>query len=228
MRSLLLAAGLALLAPGAAVSAPCSSGSLADYIALGSSGCTIGAASFSDFAALPVPAAATPIAPTAVIVLPFEAGPDEPGLRFLVDVSASASEFLDVAIGYLVSAPSLVRATLALEDTAVTGDGVVTAIEDLCFGGPFAGGPLGCTGASSDTLIAFDVGDDAELAVGLDFGPVAALGVVTDLGVDGGLGGSAALSAATNRFLVPEPTTAVLLAAGALALALARRTALRG
>ena len=46
-----------------------------------------------------------------------------------------------------------------------------------------------------------------------------ALAVVTDIGVDGGLAGTASLQSASNRFrVVPEPGSLLLMAVGLLAL----------
>ena len=93
-------------------------------------------------------------------------------------------------------------------------------VEDDVFPG---GEPTGCTGTAL-ALIAFDIGIDADLAEQLAFAPVASLAVVKDIAVDGGLTGSGELSSVSNLFRLPEPGSALLVAAGALALRLRCRS----
>jgi hypothetical protein len=224
MRSLAPLAMLALLWPATAEAAPCAPGTLASYVALGAGGCTVGFASFEAFGVLAVPFGATPIAPEDVFVTPVAPDPSRARLEFQLDAEASAGELLEILIGYTVSAPLLVaHARLALEGTSVTQDGVVTAVEDLCLAGSFdPGGPTGCTGFPL-VMIAFDIGVDQDLLETLAFAPVGSLAVVKDIAVDGGLTGAAALVAASNEFVAPEPAAALLVAAGLLGLARRRR-----
>ena len=86
-----------------------------------------------------------------------------------------------------------------------------------------------CSGVPT-TLIAFDIGVDAQLLDSTTFAPVSLLDVVNDIGVDGGLDGGASLTGASNRFTVasasgavPEPAAFLLVALGLLVLRFATR-----
>jgi hypothetical protein len=224
MKALALLPLLAALVPFPTSAAPCASDTLASYVALGASGCEIGGANFHDFGTLDVPFGSAPVDPGAVLVTPLTGNPALPGLRFELELEASAGEILEILIGYQVSAPKLSLARLGLEGSSVAGDGAVTGIEDLCLDGIFdPGGPTGCTGDPL-LLLVFDVDVDEDLVDQLAFAPVSSLAVVKDLAVDGGLEGAAELVSASNHFRLPEPGRALLCAAAALALGLRRRS----
>ena len=84
-----------------------------------------------------------------------------------------------------------------------TGDGVVTAVQDVCIGGAFTTGSLGGCPAMQDANIAFAIDGDQSLSETLSFASVPLLGIVNDIAVDGGLDGNAALAGGiTNSFTV--------------------------
>jgi hypothetical protein len=203
----------------------CVSGSLADYVSLGSGGCTIGSNTLFDFTTLSIPAAATEIPASSVTVNPIQNIADF-GLDFVLNTSANAGEFFDVRFGYSVTGLPYSSASVGLSGSGVIFDGANTAITDLCLGIAFVGDSCGGT---PTTLIAFDIGLDSQLLESATFAPVNVLGVITDIGIDGGLDGSASLTGASNRFpgaaptSVPEPPTALLLALGLLLSWLAAR-----
>jgi hypothetical protein len=222
-RSLPIAGALlslaALAAPAPAGAAPCAADSLAAYIALGAGGCEIATASFRSFATLDVPFGAEPLNPADVLVSPLLDDPLRPGLLFTLEQSAAAGELFEILIGYQVLAPSLQGVEVALDAASVIEDGAITAVEDVCLDGTFdPGGPTGCTG-DADDLVVFDVGIDAEALATLGFADVGLVSVIKDIAIDAGLEGSASLGGVRNRFLVPEPSTALLLGAGLLAAA---------
>ncbi len=216
-RAVVLAALLAMLTPGTSRAAPmaCSPGTLSDYFAL-SDGCTVGALLFENFAQLATqPTGSTPISPNAVQVAPVASG-----LAFTVDVTAGAGQLLEILFGYDVSSPAIAGASLSMSGASASGDGVVTAVKNLCEGGSFDSGDVtGCTGAD-DALITFALDGLTDLDESLLILPsVAFLGVVDDISVDGGLDGSASLDGGvTNQFVaanpVPEPTSCLLVATG--------------
>ena len=216
-RSVLLVALLALtglIATGAPVCVP---GNLQDYIDLGSGGCSIGNAQFFDFVDLGPLGGATGLSPDAIGVAPlFEQF--NPGFEFSVGAAAGAGVFLESRFGYtLQTTGALVQgASLAMTGSAVAPDGVTTVVEDFCQGDAFI---IDFCPVGTDTLIVFDIGSDQETAAKLSFPGVSTLGLIKDIGVDGGLAGSATISTAINRFaLVPEPATGLMAGLGLLAL----------
>ncbi len=215
MKRACLAVLLYVLFPTSAFAASCLPGSLASYIALGDTGCSVGSARFFNFTDQPVQPGATPIADSGTLVNPVDVA-YFPGLRFDVDSDAAAGVFLQRIIGFSVTGASFTGNQVALHGSAVTPDGAVTAIEEKCIGQAFTAGGF-CAGTSA-LLVAFDVGVDASLLESLAFTPATLLGVVVNIGVDGGTGGSAALGSATTQFTaVPEPATLALLGMGVVA-----------
>jgi hypothetical protein len=214
MRKLLVGLGAWLVLSGTVAAAPCVSDSLLGYIGLGAAGCTIGPNTFSGFQTFAVPGAATPIDSSNVTVNPVIAASGS-GFDFVLNSTAGAGDLFEILIGYQVSGSNLTSASLQLDGATATGDGVVTAVTDLC--AAFAAfGPGTCDPGPLQTLIALrsevdDLVDDPLVAL-----LATPLGVVTDIAVDGGIGGSASLSSAGNRFglalAVPEPSTVLLLA----------------
>lgn len=221
----MLAMALLGLAPLAAAT-PCVSGSLQDYINL-AAGCDIGGVTFSGFAVAPGQAAATPIDPNLIVVTPGSAS--DPGFAFAIGVVAGAGELFEAFFHYqMLAAPGaeITGASLALGASSATGDGVVTAVQDLCLGGTFdPTQPVGCTGTAL-SLIALEA-EGISLGDSALFAGVSVIDVFMDFVVDGGLFGSATLGSGTTQSgttggnPVAEPST---LALTLLALALAART----
>lgn len=226
-RSLLFAAAFVFMLAGRSQAAPlCAADTLTNYLSTGS--CSIGGATFSNFSLVtPLPTGAAPISTNSVIVLPFSTT-TAVGFQFLFDVTSTAFQLNELLFGYLASATGFTDATLAMPGAIATGDGVVTAVQDVCIGGAFTTGSLGGCPAVQDANIAFAIDGDQSLSETLSFMSTPLLGIVNDIAVDGGLGGNASLAGGiTNSFTVatpvPEPATVTLLATGIALLLRSRR-----
>jgi hypothetical protein len=196
---------------------------LSSFIALGSTGCTVGGNQFANFTTLGVSTGATPISPNNITVNLLN-GPSGPGLVFQLNLSAGPGQVFETLIAYQVTGAPLIGNTLSITGASATGDGAVTAVEDKCLNGTFGSGVSGCTGTPR-TLIVFATEFDSLLSDQLTFGAVPRISVVTDIVIDGGPVGTAALSGSvTNQFRtganqpVPEPATLLLFGSGLYAL----------
>jgi hypothetical protein len=239
MRKLVVFAFL-LLQPflaGPSSAAPCVSAPLATFTTPGFS-CTVGTLDFSGFTILETPAAAQPF--DAVSINPLTSAPNEFGLEFVVNQQASAGELFQQLIGYRVTGiGSLVdRSTLLFTGSSTTEDASVTALQQLCVEGIFAGadGVTGCTGSALNQSV-IDFGGVADPPIFTDLGPAAFLGVVSDIAVDAGALGDAALTSASHLFRVtaapaqirePSPSMLVIIPALLLLLGVRRGTGALG
>ncbi len=212
MRKLCLLAGAVISVCQLNFASPaCANDSLSGYIALGASGCTIGANILSDFGALSGISGATPIASATISLSPFGSGAS-PGLTTTVNVSASAGSMLEALFTYRISGNSYGDSAIGLGGSSETGDGAVTGLQNFCADGTFGpDGVSGCTGTpgSLTTL------DGVQNSDATSFSAASFLTVTDDLTVDGGLAGSASAGTLSNQFsTVPEPGSILLTAVG--------------
>jgi hypothetical protein len=223
---LVLAAAVLLLLPVRSTAAPvCANNTLAGYIALGS--CSIDGITFSNFGLVtPLPTGATPIPTNQITVTPFNT-PSGVGFSFGFDVGANTFDLIELLFGYQASGNFLTGASLGLSGASATDDGVVTGVQDLCIGSTFTPGSLSGCGGPQGSNVVFAIDGDQQLNSTLLFASSSLLGIVNDIAIDGGTGGSAALrGSVTNTFAaVPEPATLVLVGSGIALLARQRRRA---
>lgn len=224
MKLVYLVVAVALGLSSVASSAPfCMTGSLDDYLSLGADGCMVGSSTFSNFWTLSPPTTGDPISASSVSVMPVGSSLD-PGLTFGLGVSAGANENRQLLLGFVVSGPPFIGASNSISGYSATGDGAVTATENLCIGGTFDPGTLNNCSGSSDALIAAATANFAIPADFRAFAAAASIGVVTNIAVDGGTAGAASLSSVTHQFTaVPEPGTILCCVAGLAALAAKQR-----
>lgn len=213
-----LGAALFVSTATAARAAPCVAAGLADYLALGPAGCSIGSLEFSDFSLPSILGAAVPIDAAGVALTPL-AGPGGRGFAVASTQAAGSGDFLQLRFGFNVVATSgrIGRARVELAGAQAGGDGVTTLLEDLCIGAQFSDPTNLVCGATPATLVTLVADGTAITTDALDLlPPDPQLGVVADLGVDGGLSGSASFTAGNLLFtVVPLPSTLALLGFGA-------------
>jgi hypothetical protein len=202
VKQFLSLASLILAIASVSSAAPCGAGSLASYIALGSSGCTVGVNTLFDFRALSGIAGATPISSGSVTLTPL-GGDFDPGLSATVNITANAGALLETLFTYKITGNPYVSDSISLTNSLALPDGAVTGIQNFCAGGTFGpSGVTGCTGTAGSLLTLAGVqNQDSTL-----LNSVALLSVTDDFTFDGGLAGSASGGTMTNRFTaVPEP-----------------------
>jgi hypothetical protein len=106
----------------------------------------------ASFGGVPGTAGATEIDPTTVTVTP-SGGTANPELTFSVNLTVSTPPLEEVIFTYTVSGPSFTMDTITLSNSAETGNGAVTDIQNYCFGGLFGpDGINGCTQVNGSLL----------------------------------------------------------------------------
>jgi len=193
MRKLLLAGAallqFAVIAP--AVAAPCTMQTLASYILLGATGCTVDGVDFGDFSEVMLLSGATQIDSTAVTLTPLS---DATGTGFSISsaapIVAGAGELFELYFGFnATSAPgrAFTSNTITLDASAIaTGDGAITIVEDKCLNGMFTSPSSGCSPPTSAvTQIVFAIDIDRDLTETAMFAPANFFDVFIDLVVDG-------------------------------------------
>jgi PEP-CTERM motif len=201
---------------------PYGTGSLASYIALGSTGYTIGANTLSTFQGLAGKAGATPISSADVTITPL-GGTANPELNAAISMRVGAGVLLETLFTYQISGQPSVSDSIALANSTQSGNGALTNLQDFCGGG--MSGPDGVTecAAFPRTLLTLNGVQNQDSA---SFAPVTLLSVTDDFTLDGGLTGSASGGNISDQFrAVPEPATVLLAAIGfALALGIKSRS----
>jgi len=191
---------------------------------LGETGCQAGSIQFFNFELASGINGATEINPNSIVVTPGGTALF-PTFTFTLNAQAAAAQILESFFRFNVTGPGITDGFIRLNSPSATGGAAVTGILDVCSGAKFAGiVPIGCTGQPS-TAIAFAIADDSQLIDRVRSMPAGFFDVFVDLTIDGGLSGSAALPSATVGFAVPEASSGLLWALGAISLGLFRRRA---
>jgi hypothetical protein len=212
----MLASLLFIGSPGGVFAAACVNGSVSDYVSLGSTGCSIGGLGFSSFTVESFPGPATQIDPSSVALTPASDGFMLTVLPSGTDLSAVAGDLLGLRFGFNVAAAGgLTGGTVALGETDVTFDGVITSILD----------------AGADGIaIAIDTGGIIDPVASFSTAPTSFFDVFVELGIDGGESGLAMAGpnlgsitfAPATPGTAPEPGTVSLLLLSLLAVVLLR------
>ena len=224
MKQFLSLASLTFAIASGCFAAPCGTGSLASYIALGSDGCTIGSNTLFDFRILNGIAGATPISSGAVTLTPSGSAFD-PGLSATVNTTANAGTLLESLFTYKIAGNFYIGDSIGLTNSSASPDGAVTGIQNFCAGGTFGpSGVTGCTAVTGSLLTLSGVQSQDSTSFRL----VTLLSVTDDFTLDGGSAGSASGGMLANRFTaVPEPAAFFVTGMG-LALAAALRLGRKG
>ncbi len=193
---------------------------LADYLALGPGGTTIGGAVFANFMLGPNQTGATPINPAQILVNAINVG-GAPALQFVFNQIASGQRLLELSLSYTVSNASIFATSLAMAGATAAGNGAVTATVALNGITPNPG-----------TLITFATANASQLTDQRSFGNVPFVTTLADFVIDGGGNGQGALSSATigysvRQVTVPDGGPTFALTTAILALCLAAPRVLR-
>ena len=219
--SLLLSMGSTIFA------APCSPGNLQNLIDLRADGCQVGAVTFSNFQIVPGQTDATVISPAQVRFTPGGSAFNPSLMLTLQNPIATTGRFLESIFRFSVSGAPLTEASIAVTGSA-TRDGLVLGVLNVCPGARFTSNAIdGCPPAvTAIALLNSEESTGRLLASFFD--------VFVDLTLDARPRGTATLTSATVGIsaergavaAIPEPSAALMLAAGLAALAglKARRT----
>jgi hypothetical protein len=225
MRALIVAFLLNVISVSSVLATPCQIGSFQSYIDLGSVGCTLEDKTVFGFTDLGVLGSAVPLLGAATVTPIVD--PGNPGLTFNFGAEAGPGSLLQALFAFSVAIDPgglpITAVSLFLDGSTVEPDGVNTAL--LCLGTTDPGCP------TPDPILLFDIGIDALLSDSRALPSVAALDLLADVVVDGGLAGGASLTSVTLRFLevqvVPEPPLVVPLIASFLAVVRMSRRAIK-
>jgi hypothetical protein len=208
---ILFAVVCALLLTSQMWGAACVTGTLASYQSLGSTGCTIGDKTFSNFSFVSSQGGSA-VAPTntGITVSPVTLANGEIGLNFNSLWSAGSNSFVDTTIGFDVAVTG--GGAFLIEDASVvqsasgfTGTGSANVDEGLC-------GPTPCS--TTLTLTTVNTQGSTVLSSHQVFTPTGSVHAVKDIGVSGGTNGTASISAVQDTFsqtAVPEPASIFLM-----------------
>lgn len=220
---ILILLGASLHSSGASIQ--CQPNTLASYIALGSAGCSIGPAVFSDFSYLAAAAGgAVNPGPALISVTPF-ASPSGPALTISGPWSVQGTVgplSLDFTLTYnVLTGGGFVGLTGSLGQAIASGSGGISATEFVCVGGVFSSaGDCSGTAQALPTLLA--VAGFAETTGSLSFPSTGQLGVYKNVILSSDAAGSASLGTLMQIVQTPEPSALLLVPAGWIALVVLR------
>jgi hypothetical protein len=200
---------LFLALPLLAAAASCQTTTLDTYIALGSSGCTVGQFSFTGFSfgVMGSSGGPAPVAASAIMVTPFQSG-NEYGLTYSSNgFNVSTGQKIQYLLSYVVGDPPIIHgfATSMRTDPPMF-PGIATITSDECLGANFSGST--CPDPTASETV-FSNGLISVLDASQSFGPEGLIGDQTTITLDATSGGSAEFISLSEGVLVPEPGTVV-------------------
>jgi hypothetical protein len=201
-----------------ASAATCTVGTLASYVALGSTGCTIDGLTFSGFMYTPSAGGGASLVLAGGITVTPQQGTGEDGFFFNADWSANSNQFSDGTILFTVSTgdggPATINDAAIAQVGGISGTGSGSVAEYGCAPTSVTCNPV-LNSANEFALLTFDNSSQGLQAVdGAIFTPTGILNVAKDIGVSGGTDGFATISKVADVFsVVPEPREISLLLA---------------
>ena len=222
----------ALVAAPAILATPCTTGTLASYIALGSSGCMNGVFNVEDFTFTVMPTTTVAITADEITVTPMPTA-NNFGLQFSSTslthnvFSVTGTDSIDVQIGYSWDPEDLSSLREVMNDPP-TGAGVSQITIDACENAFFTTGVCPTTLATAQLIDAPAQGKQI-LSATIIFPPgVTSLGMEDTISLAAN-GGTADITSLSDTVATPEPTTLLLVpAAVGVLFAWRRRTRARG
>jgi hypothetical protein len=204
--------------------AACVSGTLASYIALGATGCSVGPTTlvFSDFSFGLVSASggAVAVGAAGITVTPV-ISPQKFGLNYASSgFNVTAGQFIQYLLSYTIDDPPIIHGFELDMFDPPTPPGMASITSVGCLGAAFSGST--CP-TSTVTQMVSDNGITASLTDIKNFGPVSILGNRSTITLDAHLGGTADITGFTEFAAIPEPATAWFAGAGLLLLFAVRR-----
>jgi hypothetical protein len=198
---------LLALTSGSSISlaASCISATLASYISLGTTGCTVGTNTLAGFdISDETTAGATEIDPGKIFIS-TSGGTLHPTLAATVNGTASAGMLLEALFTYQISGNLYTAENISLSRSSEHGDGAVSDIQNYCSGGSFSGETFDICSGTAGSLLTLDgfQNTDSTSSLGQSL-----ISIVDDLTIDGGLTGSASGGKIVDAFsAVPEPAS---------------------
>jgi PEP-CTERM motif len=214
MRYFAILAGICACAPLVPAGTVCSSGSLASYEALGSSGCLINGDLFYDFVSGSGFSGATQLDPSLVTLTPSVGSTT---LMVSINESPADTSSFEALFDYQILETNPITGEMVTLSNSSETNGDVTYLQNYCVGGTFDTTTLvtTCSGSGSG---GFALLDGVENTDSNTFAAATFMSVTDDLEVDGpasGGTGTDAFTASGSASAVPEPATLTLFALGA-------------
>lgn len=198
---------------------PCAAGTLEDYIALQSTGCSIGSIVLRDFSFDVISASGEPVVagPEDVFVVPVP-GAGVYGLTYSSpEFAVTAGQSVSYLLNYTIDpSPPIIRGlNLRLSTESPVAPGVASISEQACVGAAFSDDV--CPTGTPMSLNVFDNGVTSTLDAFLEFAPVSVVGITATISLDASQGGSADFQNFTgSATVVPEPSSGVMAIGGLL------------
>lgn len=218
MKKTLLLIAVLVVGSVASFAADCTTGTLAYFIGLGSTGCTIGDKTFYNFTFTGTAGGgATALTSADVTVNPLTSG--DLGVLFNFALGAGPGQTNDVFVSFDVavsSGPALIKDASLVQTGSIAGTGFGTIGENVCPTDTTSQ----CTGTVSH-LDTFDANGLVQLSDNTVFSPTGTIHATKDAFVTGGTAGLASISGMEDRFsqTIPEPASLSLMGAALLGLA---------